>query len=179
MAVVHYFFAPLSPTSSEAGKAIVTTHTVFVWFVGVGVLSFVGTVLMLLLLFPLVALLALWGCFLLYICLPLLWFCRHAFFITGQSEYGFGRYPLPSRAIAADVLLAALAPILVRSILRRLPFALDAFTTVVFYVASTVALLVYAIGKQEIPLEEDTTIEPTDMAEKGEKDQLGLLVDVT
>lgn len=174
-AIVHYFFAP---ESSAAGKAIITTHTVVVWFVGVGVLSFVGTVLMLLLLFPLVALLALWGCFLLYICLPLLWFCRHAFFITGQSEYGFARHPLSLRTIAANVLLVATAPLLVRSILQRLPFAFDAFTTVVFYVASTVALLVYAIDKQEIPLEQDATIEPTDMAEKGEKDQLGLLVDV-
>ncbi|BGO94252.1 hypothetical protein NBRC10512_006886 [Rhodotorula toruloides] len=155
IAIVHYFFAP---ESSEAGKAIITTHTVV--------------------LFPLVALLALWGCFLLYICLPLLWFCRHAFFITGKPEYGFARHPLPRRAIAANVLLVVTAPLLVRSILQRLPFAFDAFTTVVFHVALTVALLVYAIDKQEIPLEQDATIEPTDMAEKGEKDQLGLLVDV-
>ncbi|CDR45942.1 RHTO0S11e06546g1_1 [Rhodotorula toruloides] len=49
IAIVHYFFAP---ESSEAGKAIITTHTVVVWFVGVGVLSFVGTVLMLLSSFP-------------------------------------------------------------------------------------------------------------------------------
>ncbi|KAL7343128.1 Proteophosphoglycan ppg4 [Rhodotorula toruloides] len=132
IAIVHYFFAP---ESSEAGKAIITTHTVVVWFVGVGVLSFVGT-------------------------------------------YGFARHPLPRRAIAANVLLVVTAPLLVRSILQRLPFAFDAFTTVVFHVALTVALLVYAIDKQEIPLEQDATIEPTDMAEKGEKDQLGLLVDV-
>ncbi|BGP72844.1 hypothetical protein NBRC10513v2_006245 [Rhodotorula toruloides] len=174
-AIVHYFFAP---ESTEAGKAIVTTHTAVVWFAGVGVLSFAATVLMLLLLFPLLALLALWGCFLLYICLPLLWFCRHAFFITGQSEYGFARHPLPFRAIAANVLLVATAPLLIRSVLHRLPFTFDVFTTGLFCVASTVALLVYAIRLQEIPLEQDATVEPTDVAEKGEKDQLALLVDL-